>query len=77
MGSNMMVGSEGMPGGDDSEECDCKSCNGGGKYSRAECVVDGILYPAIVNADCAHCDGTGFTDCRDDEEPEPNMSEFV
>lgn len=49
-------------GPNDPEPVDCPDCEGTGRFSRDECVVDGIHYPAIHGKECDTCDGTGGVD---------------
>jgi len=38
---------------------DCPDCNGTGIFNREEGFIDGIYYPAIHDATCDWCNGTG------------------
>jgi len=44
------------------EEGNCRTCEGTGVVSREEGFIDGIYYPAIQDATCESCGGSGFVE---------------
>ena len=40
---------------------ECQECDGTGVINREEGCIDGLYYPAIVDATCEACGGTGST----------------
>ncbi len=61
MSSNLMAGSEGMPGGDDDPEPNCPDCGGEGTVKIAAHEGDKMYEP------CERCDGTGFIELDYDD----------
>ena len=53
--------------GPDYDEDDlCPDCDGG-RVNRKAMTIDGIAYPAIVDAECETCGGTGLVEHSDYE----------